>query len=112
MLIFRSSAAFFIVSKPDLVKTSSFPYRSATFRMLYLLTAFRTDAGMAWDSGREFLKTYFPIWVMPTAVVDVPMIGTPLWFAIGPAAFISVLSVGPRIAATWWVLISFWAAVT
>ena len=65
---------------------------------------------MARDSGRELRKTYFPIWVIPTAVVEVPMIGTPLALASGPTTFISVLSVGPRMATTCWELISFWAA--
>ena len=68
--------------------------------MPYFFTAFPMDAGIAWDSGREFRKTNFPIWVIPCAVVDVPMIGTPLAFASGATTFISVERVGPRIATT------------
>src|SRR4030066_142371 len=68
--------------------------------MLYFLTALPTEAGMASASGREFRKTNFPICVIPWAVVDVPMMGTPLALASGPTTFISVLSVGPRSATT------------
>src|SRR4030066_1412384 len=75
--------------------------------MRYVLTALPMEAGIASASGREFRKTNFPIWVIPWAVVDVPMRGTPLALASGPTTFISVLSVGPRIATTWSELMSF-----
>src|SRR5512141_3109136 len=80
--------------------------------MLYFFTAWPTDAGIAWDSGIEFRKTNFPIWVIPFAVVDVPMIGTPLAFASGAAANISLERVGPMIATTFSELMSFWAAAS
>src|SRR3989304_4345256 len=51
------------------------------------------EAGMASASGREFRKTNFPIWVIPWAVVDVPMMGTPLALASGPTTFISLVGV-------------------
>src|SRR3990172_1672281 len=77
--------------------------------MRYVLTALPMEAGIASASGREFRKTNFPIWVIPWAVVDVPMMGTPLALASGPTTFISVLSVGPRIATTRSELMSFCA---
>ena len=82
----------------------------ATLLILYLSTAFFTEAGMARASGRELRETLHRSGVIPTAVVEVPIIGTPLALASGPTTFISVLSVGPRIATTCWELISFWAA--
>src|SRR3990172_3074201 len=80
--------------------------------MLCFFTALPMDAGIACDSGSAFRKTYLPICVIPFAVVEVPMIGTPLAFASGPATIISLERVGPMIATTCSELMSFCAAAS
>ena len=56
--------------------------------------------GMTSVSGSEVRNTQGPMSVMPTAVVEVPMIGILRSLTTGPTANISLDSVGPMMATT------------
>ena len=73
--------------------------------------ALRNVTGTTSDSGSEVRNMNGPMSVMPTAVVEVPMVGTLRSLVTGPTANISFDSVGPMIATTWSRPISLRAAL-